>query len=121
MASTLQLADAERYKFKTITLLLRGEITNGTAAGRLEVSVRQIKRMKKAVRQKGIRAIVHKLKGRKSNHTIKQKVKEEVLQHIREKYSDFKPGFATEKLSEQHNIWTSSQTTRRWMNTLNLT
>lgn len=115
MTFSLSLTEEERYKFKTITLLLHGEITNGEAAGRLGVSSRQVKRMKKAVRQKGMVAVIHQLKGKPSNHTINREIKEEALQQIREQYPDFKPGFATEKLVENHAIHVSSDTVLRWM------
>lgn len=115
MTFPLSLTDKERYKFKTMKLLLHGAITNGEAAGRLGVSPRQVKRMKKAVRQKGMGAVIHQLKGKQGNHKINREIKEEALQQIREKYADFKPGFATEKLVENHAIHVSSDTVLRWM------
>lgn len=61
-------------------------------------------------------AVIHKLKGRTSNHHIPLTIKEEILQIIKNKYSDFKPAFATEKLLENHQITITSQTVRVWMN-----
>ena len=49
-----------------------------------------------------------KLKGAPSNHRIDPTLKEKVLSTIEEKYADFKPTFATEKLYENHAIVVSS-------------
>ncbi len=42
-------------------------------------------------------------------------IKEKALQVIEKTYPDFKPGFATEKLGENHQIQITSQTIRVWM------
>ena len=87
----------------------------GHAARLLGISPRQIRRLKIAVRAHGATATVHKLKGKVSNHHIAIAVKEKALQIIEETYPDFKPGFATEKLEENHQIHITSQTIRVWM------
>jgi hypothetical protein len=67
------------------------------------------------MRRKGIDEVIHGLKGKTSNHKIDTTVKEKALSLIKEKYHDFKPGFAAEKLVENHQINLSSQTIRLWM------
>lgn len=105
----------EQAKFSVINQVLQGEITNGKAAVILGISSRQVKRLKKKVREEGKRGIVHKLRGETSNHHIDSSIKQKALKHIREEYRDFKPLFASEKLEQQHGIKLNSQTVRRWM------
>jgi Helix-turn-helix domain len=104
MAST-KLTAREQERVAILTAAIEGKTTNGQAAKQLRLSVRQVQRAKAVIRHQGETGIVHKLKGKPSNHRVHKK-----------HYSDFKPAFATEKLQERHKIAISSQTTRRWMN-----
>lgn len=102
-------------KFEIITSLLSRKITNGEASKKLGLSIRQVQRLKVEVRKHGAQALVHKLKGKPSNHKLYQKVKLEVLNLVKEKYSDFKPKFASEKLEENHQLIIHPETLRLWM------
>lgn len=105
----------EQYKFDVITKVLQKQIKSGQAAKILGISSRQVRRLAQAVNRNGKTALVHKLKGKPSNHQLEQSVKEKVLQLVREKYADFKPTFAAEKLQENDHVSINPQTLRRWM------
>src|SRR3990167_5211580 len=105
----------EQAKLDVIGKALSRQITNGQASRMLGMSVRQIQRLKKDVREQGEKAVIHKLKGKTSNHHINQYIKKEVLMVVKEYYHDFKPGFATEKLTERHGARISDETMRLWM------
>lgn len=105
----------EQYKFDVITKVINKEMKPGMAAKVLGISPRQIRRLKINVLDNGRDAVVHGLKGKQSNHHIDNAIKENALKLIREKYADFKPGFAAEKLEENHNLRITSQTIRVWM------
>ena len=109
------LSNEEQQRLDVIKAAIQRKITNRQAAKMLEISPRQVKRLKKAVKTEGEKAIIHKLKGRKSNHCIDSEVKENLLKEIKDAYHDFKPGFATEKLAEQYDTGVTSQTIRIWM------
>lgn len=109
------LIDKEQVKLSVINQVLQGARTNGEAATILGISTRQIKRLKKKVREEGENGVIHKLKGRESNHRLEEVLKQKALQHIRDSYRDFKPILASEKLEKYHGIHLNSQTTRRWM------
>lgn len=115
MSNHPTFSNKEQQRLEVIKAAIQEKITNGQAAKMLCVSVRQVKRLKKAVRTEGNEAIIHKLKGRKSNHCIDPEVKENLLKKINDTYYDFKPGFATEKLHEQYGAGVTSQTIRVWM------
>lgn len=114
MAST-KLTQKEQERLSVITDTLSGKITKAQAATILGISTRQVKRLKSKVRENGATAVIHQLKGKVSNHHIADFIKEKALTTISEKYIDFKPTFATEKLEENHGIKISYGTTRLWM------
>jgi transposase len=115
-----RLTQREEDKLDVIHAALAGKITNGQAAAMLDISSRQVKRLKNKVRRQGYLAVIHKLKGQQSNHHIEESVKEQALTVIKQRYSDFKPTFATEKLEENYDIHISRETTRRWMTKIGL-
>lgn len=110
-----KLTPQEEEKARIVQEAIVGTITNSQAAKQLDLSVRQLQRAKARYRKEGAVGIVHKLKGRVSNHHIDQSVKAEAIQVIQKQYEDFKPTFATEKLEENHAISVSPETTRLWM------
>lgn len=109
------LQNPKQQKFLVISSLLKKQLTNSQAARMLGISIRQIQRLKTVVRKHGAGALTHGLKGRKSNRSIDENIKKEIIEEIRKRYSDFKPGFATEKLQEQSQLKITSQTIRVWM------
>ena len=82
------------------------------AAKILNLSIRQIKRKLKEYRRLGAISLIHKSRGKPSSHRLKEDKMEEILSLIREKYYDFGPKFAAEKLLEIHKIEINSETLR---------
>ncbi len=110
-----KLTPAEQEKATILIAAIKGKITNAQTAKQLRLSVRQVQRAKAAMRKEGYPGVVHGLKGKPGNHRIPENIKETSLNLIKEKYADFKPSFATEKLAENHSIIVSYGTTRLWM------
>jgi transposase len=110
-----KLSVPERERLSVINDLLQTKMTNGQAAVKLKLSLRQVKRLKKKVREQGESAVIHQLKGKNGNHHLPPEVKEQVLFTVKEKYTDFKPKFAAEKLAEYEGIFVNPQTLRRWL------
>ena len=115
MSDQIILTPEEQDRLDVINALIEKKLTNGEAAKKLGTSVRQVQRLKKVVQARGAGGVIHGLKGKVSNHHIDTSVKEKVLQRIRSRYDDFKPGFATEKITEDYHIAISSKTIRFWM------
>ena len=92
------------------------KITQVEAAGLIDVSDRQIRRMIKRIREEGDEGICHRSRGKASNHGILKKVKERALRLFREEYHDFNLAHATEKLFEVHGIAINDETLRLWLN-----
>ena len=105
----------EQEKARILNAVIAGTITNHQAAKQLRLSVRQIQRAKARCRIEGSSGVIHKLKGGVGNHHVDLSIKTAALVLIKERYEDFKPTFATEKLAENHAIAVSAETTRLWM------
>lgn len=105
----------EQYRFAVITKVINKEVKPGVAARMLDISSRQLRRLKIAVLDNGKDAVIHGLKGKHGNHQISSAIKEKALSVIKTTYTDFKPTFATEKLGELHSIYLNPETTRLWM------
>src|SRR3989344_1301131 len=115
MSFQSKLTPTEQEKVSVMNDLLKGRMTNGQAATKLKLSLRQLKRLKRKFREQGELAVIHKLKGRVGNHHIAAEIKNQVLTAIKERYLDFKPKLATEKLEEHEGLSIHPQTLRRWM------
>lgn len=63
----------------------------------------------------GATGIASRKRGMPANNRAPDDLKLQVLALLREKYSDFGPTLATEKLSERHQISISVETVRHWM------
>jgi hypothetical protein len=113
--SDIPLTQAEQQKLAVISSLINKKITNSAAARKLGFSVRQVQRLKAGVRKNGVQSVIHKLKGRLGNHHFDLNIKQQVLKEIKQKYPDFKPKFAAEKILEKNKLSITSQTIRVWM------
>jgi len=115
MARKINLTSTEEDKGRVISLVLKKKITNAVAAKQLGITTRQVRRLKSKVGREGVDALTHGLKGKMSNHKIDKSVREKALSLVADKYYDFKPTFAAEKLEELEGIVVNRETLRLWM------
>ena len=85
------------------------------AAERLGIGVRQVKRLIRRYREWGTVGLASGHRGRRPNNAIDDVVRRQVLERLRERYADFGPTFAREKLVELHGHRLSVETLRAWM------
>ena len=108
------MTEADNLKESTLTKLI-AKIINGTQAAEiLQLSVRQVRRLKKRFK-KGIKGILHRNRGKASNHSVPEAERKAIVKIIKTNYSDFGPTLACEKLSELHKIHFSNETIRKIM------
>lgn len=69
MSDKIAFTENEKLRFQTISSCLEKIITNKQAATTLDRSVRQIQRIKVAIRIFGMRGAIHGLKGKPSNYS----------------------------------------------------
>lgn len=87
-----------------IRRLMRKEMKQAEAAELLGLSVRQIKRLKKRVKQDGAKGLIHGLSGKVSNRRLKEEECAEIEKIVKEKYLDFSATMIAEKLEELHGV-----------------
>jgi hypothetical protein len=81
---------------------------------------RQVFRLAKAYGKHGPNALVSRRRGRPSNRCYPTALRAEVIGIIKERYCDFGPTLAAEKLAELHGIHLARETLRQWMITAGL-
>src|SRR5665213_3479629 len=79
----------------------RKEISVVEAAELMGLSLRQARRVWKRFKKEGDKGLVHHLRGRSSNHRLPAEVRELVVKRHQERYADFGPTLACEKLAEE--------------------
>ncbi|MDD5167692.1 MAG: ISNCY family transposase [Syntrophales bacterium] len=105
----------EVKRLKLVQSAIDGQMTQKSVATMLGLSERQVRRLVKVVREKGERGIIHRSRGRPSNRRLPDGIKERVITLYMEKYPDFGPTLAAEKLLELDNIRLSDETLRKWL------
>jgi len=105
----------ELDRFQIIKKLIDRHLNGPTAARLLDLTARQIRRLKAKVLHNGAKGLIHGNRGRESNHRLPVKEKERIKTLLRERYADFKPTFASEKLRENHHLDHDPKTIRQIM------
>jgi hypothetical protein len=111
----IEMSQRERDVLKVMSTVLKGERTQAEAARLLGRSARQIRRLQRRLECQGDRAVVHGLRGRRSNRRIDNAVRQAALKHYREKYRGFGPTLAAEKLAEDDQVKVAVRTLREWL------
>ncbi len=105
-------------EFSRLEILLgvqSGRLRIVDACGLIGVGRRQVLRLLRSLRQDGAPSLVSKRRGRRSNHRLPDPVRELALTIVRERYRDFGPTLAVEKLAMVHGCAVSRETLRQWM------
>lgn len=95
--------------------LLDREINGTNAAELLNLSVRQVRRLKGKVKELGPKALIHASRGKPGNRRMPDAERKTIADILKQKYPDFKPTFAAEKLEQNHNIKKDPKTIRKIM------
>ncbi|MBI4599075.1 ISNCY family transposase [Candidatus Uhrbacteria bacterium] len=114
------LSEKELRFLPTISAVVQGELTAPQAAARLNLSVRQVLRLKARLRQGGAEGLAHRSRGREAPNRLSLKERVEIEELLRERYFDFTPTHAAEKLSEVHGIHRNRKTIARVMEDMEL-
>jgi transposase len=79
------------------------------------LSTRQVRRMCRAYKRDGAAGVTSKRRGRPSNNRLSDEIQNTAIALVRERYADFGPTLASEKLAELHGVTISRETLRGWM------
>ena len=112
---SITLSHTELDRVSVIRSIISRQLTQAQAAQRLQLSVRQVKRLTRAYRTCGAAGMVSKHRGRCPGNALSDALRQQALALIRAHYIDFGPTFAHEKLTEVHACHCSVETLRKWM------
>jgi len=90
-----------------------GHISQREAALQLGLSERGFRKVLRRYRSQGDRAVVHGLRGRKSNRRVAERMAARAVSLARKHYGDFGPTLASEYLKQRHGIALSRETLRQ--------
>jgi transposase len=110
---TFTLSQKELQRVSVISACIKGDMACARAAALLCLSVRQIKRLKKRMREAGEAALAHANRGRPSRRRLSAAVREQLVQLARTKYAGFNDHHLCEKLVEREGFSLSRETLRR--------
>lgn len=120
MAELITMTQRELSRYEVIKRLIRKEINRTQAAKQLNLTARQVKNIKDRVIEEGPGGIIHKSRGRVGNRRVKPEIIEKVKYWLKNRYSDFQPTFASEKLNEEQKILLSKEKVRQIMTEMGL-
>lgn len=111
----IAMSSKEITRYEIIKDLVDNKINGTEASLKIGLSVRQIKRLKKKVKDGGAKGLIHKSRGKSGNRKIDDKIIEKIRNLLKGRYSDFGPTFASEKILEIHGMKLNKETTRQIM------
>ena len=106
------LSGKERDRLKVLHEMQWGHLTQGEAAGQLEISDREVRRLLARVAAEGDGGVVHGLRGRASNRRLPESLRRRALKLVKAKYRDFGPTLASEYLAKDDAVEVSKETLR---------
>jgi len=89
-------------------------ITQVKASKILELTTRQVRRIRIRVLEEGPKGVIHRSRGKPSGRSCPDKKRNKILNLCRTKYKDFNPTLASEKLFEINGIKISREALRGW-------
>jgi hypothetical protein len=107
-----------KQEFGRLEVLLRvqsGGLRIADACALIGLHRRQVFRLLRGLKQDGAASLLSKRRGKPSNHRLPAEVRPLALSIVRERYADFGPTLAAEKLAEHHGCLISRETLRGWM------
>lgn len=102
-------------RFHLMKLVEEKRLTFKKAAEQLGISLRQTMRIWKRYKIEGKKGIISQRRGKPAPNKISHEKREKIAQRLHDKYDDFGPTFAAEKLAENENIQISRESLRKIM------
>ena len=107
----MTLRDSRRVRI--CSGMIEGRLSEAEAANALQLSVRQVRRLKRRVTDEGDGGVIHRSRGRASPRRTPDEVRTEVEGLYRETYSGWNIQHFSEWLSSEHNMTLSRETLRQ--------
>lgn len=108
----ITMSAREEGRLRVLEQVLHGKLSQVQAAGLLEVSVRQVRRLQRRYEREGGAGLVHQLRGQVSNRKLDGGLALRAQQLITAHYPDFGPTLASEMLAQHHGLTLSVESVR---------
>jgi len=115
MDSIITMSQKEVKKYDIIKKVINKELKGSEAARLLGLTARHVRRLKRRVKESGIKGLIHSGRGKPSNHKVPDKERQKIKDLLHKHYPDFGPLLASEKLEERHGIKRDKGTVRSIM------
>ena len=112
------MVSMSKQEFSRLEVLLQvqsGCLRVADACELIGLQRRQVFRLLRGLKQDGATSLLSQRRGKPSNHRLPAEVRALALSIVRERYADFGPTLAAEKLAEHHGCSVSRETLRGWM------
>jgi transposase len=110
------MTQAERDRLVALKKAKKKLITQKQAAEELGITERHVRRLLRALKRRGDKAMVHALRGLPSNRALSADTEQQAIAILkRPVYRGFGPTLASEYLAKKHGIAVSRETVRQWM------
>jgi transposase len=110
---TFTLSQKELQRVSVISACIKGDMACARAAELLCLSARQVKRLKKRMREDGEAALAHANRGRPSHRRLPDAIRQRIVQLARTTYAGFNDHHLCEKLVEREGFSLSRESLRR--------
>jgi Helix-turn-helix domain len=109
----LRVSQKELQRMHVVQLTIEGRQNVGRGAKLLGISVRQMKRLRRKMKEKGVEGLLHGNRGKAAWNKTGSAKKEKVIRLARGRYQGLNDTHFTEKLKEQEELNLSRPTVRR--------
>jgi len=116
----IELTKEALHRLKVVEAVCEKRLKQGDAARQLGVTGRQVKRLAAVYRREGAAGLVSRRRGKPSNRRLKDPLRDSIRALLVERYPDFGPTLAREKLVEVHALDVSVETVRQLLMELGL-
>ena len=113
--AVLSMSKQEFSRLEVLLQVQSGRLRVSDASALIGLQRRQVFRLLRGLKQDGATSLLSKHRGKPSNHRLPAEVRTLALSIVRERYADFGPTLAAEKLAEHHGCSVSRETLRGWM------
>ena len=98
-----------------IRKVCEGRLSQDKAGELIGLSARQVRRLNAAYELRGPAGLASRKRGMSSNRRLPEELQLRATSLVRERYADFGPTLAREKLLELHGVRVAKETLRKWM------
>jgi transposase len=111
----ITLTKKEHERLAVLRQVMRRELKQKAAAELLDLSTRQVRNLVRKVERDGAKGLAHGNRGKPSPKRMAQALIDRIIALVKERYRDFKPKFAAEKLWKRDKIKVSDEKMRQIM------